>query len=132
MIGTNEQDQDGLVVKHKSLCNIKFFIIDTVKPKTIYKFLIGAIGYKAVLHELYELEMKYQGETLAFMHGLNTYVDWHVTDGLRRGDEKKVKPDLSIKLNDYHNIYGLDKFLNREQFQHCVALIQKRLKDLDD
>ena len=124
------KDEDGLVYKHKSLCNIKFFIIDTVKPKTIYKFLIGAIDYKAVLSELYYLEMKYQGETLAFMHGLNTYVDWHATDGLRKTDLKKVRPDLNIGLNDYDNIHGLDQFLTREEFQQCVKLIQERLVDL--
>ena len=32
------------VQKHRSLCNMKCFIIDTVKPKTIPKFFISAIS----------------------------------------------------------------------------------------
>ena len=111
------------VQKHRSLCNMKCFIIDTVNPKTIYKFLIGAISYKRVLHELYKLEMKYQGETLAFIHGLNTYIDWNATGGLRRGDGTNVRKDLNISRNDYDNIYGLDQFLTRDE---CEKLIHHR------
>ena len=88
--------------------------------KTIYKFLIGAISYKRVLHELYKLKMKYQGETLAFIHGLNAYVDWNVTNGLRRGNRINVRQDLNIRKNDYDNIYGLDQFLTREEFEKLV------------
>ena len=121
------RDADGPVLKHKSLCNMKCFIIDTVNPKTIYKFLIGAISYKRVLSELYYLEMKYQGETLAFIHGLNTYVDWNCTTGMRRGDGTNVRPDLDIKPIDYDNIQGLDQFLTREEFER---LIDVRFKDL--
>ena len=83
---------------------MKCFILDTIDPKTIYKFLIGAIDYKRVLHEIYNLEMRYQGETLAFMHGLNTDVDWNSTSGLRRGDGKNVRKDLSFTVKDYDNI----------------------------
>ena len=127
--GKQVYNKDGPVLKHESLCHMKCFIIDTVNPKTIYKFLIGAISYKRVLHELYKLEMKYQGETLSFMHGLNTYVDWNATNGLRRGDGVNVRPDLNISFNDYDNIYGLDRYITRDEFEQ---LIRKRSADLDD
>ena len=74
---------------------------------------------------MYKLEMKYQGETLAFIQGLNTYVDWNSTTGLRRGDGKNVRKDLSFTFNDYDNIDGLDKFLTREKFEE---LIQERFR----
>ena len=64
--------------------------------------------------------MKYQGETLVFIHGLNTYVDWNVTNGLRRGDGINVRQDLNIRKNDYDNIYGLDQFLTHEEFEKLV------------
>ena len=119
--GKEVKDKHGnSISKHKSLCNMKCFIIDTVNPKTIYKFLIGTISYKRVLHELYKLEMKYQGETLAFIHGLNTYVDWNTTSGLRRGDGSNVRKDLNISDNDYDNIYGLDQFLTRAEFEQLI------------
>ena len=90
--------------------------------------MIGAISYKRVLSELYYLEMKYQGETLAFIHGLNTYVDWNSKSGMRRGDGTNVRPDLDIKAIDYDNIYGLDQLLTREEFEQ---LVQDGLVDLD-
>ena len=64
--------------------------------------------------------MKYQGETLAFIHGLNTYKDWNATGGLRRGDGTNVRKDLNISKNDYDNIYGLDQFLTRDEFEKLI------------
>ena len=105
--------------KPACLTNFKCFIIDHVNPKTIYKYLIGAISHKRVLHELFILEMKYQAKTLAFIHGLNTYVDWNATDGLRRGDNGREK-EFKITIADYDNIFGMDTILTRDEFVELV------------
>ena len=44
----------------------------------------------------------WQGKTLAFIHGLNTYIDWNVTNGKRRGDNNK-KSNNSSNYNKYKN-----------------------------
>ena len=77
-----------------------------------------------MLHELFEIEMKYQAKTLAFIHGLNTYVDWNVTTGLRRGDMAKKIP-FKLSHADYDNIFGLNKILDRK---HFVELIDKKIE----
>ena len=64
----------------------------TLKLCTLVIFTNGGIN------DAWKLEMKYQGETLAFIHGLNTYVDWNVTNGLRRGDGINVRQDVILVI----------------------------------
>ena len=54
--------------------------------------------------KLFKLELKYQGETLAFIHGLNSYIDWNCTTGLRRGDSIKAKNEKPHNPINYNKI----------------------------
>ena len=115
------QYKTAKIIKSKHLHHLKCFVLESIDPKIIYLYLKGFVSKERVLFDMYKLETKYQGKTLAMIHGLNSYVDWHAQ--VRRGDvDNKREKKLIFEKKDFGKINGIEKYLNRYEFERLIAL----------